>query len=53
MHKVKVKVKVNVCAHGGIATQQTSALSRITIRMEQQPSCNNDHHGASTILVDP
>jgi len=49
---VKAKVKVNICAHGGIAIQQTSAQSRITIRMEEQLSCNDDHHGASTILVE-
>jgi len=50
---VKVKVKVGVCAHGGIASQQTSAQSSITTRMEEQQSCNNDGHGASTILVEP
>jgi len=51
--KVKVKAKVNVCAHGGIASQQTSPLARIRTRMEEQQSCNSDHHGASTILVEP
>jgi len=50
--EVKVKVKVNVCAHGGIAIQQTSAHSRILTRMEEQQPCNSDHHGGSTILVE-
>jgi len=45
------QVKVNVCAHGGIAIQQTSAESRMITRMEEQQSCNDDDHGASTILV--
>jgi len=48
----EVKVKVNVCAHGGIAIQQTSAHSRILTRMEEQQPCNSDHHGGSTILVE-
>jgi len=48
----KLKVKVNVCAYGGIAMQQTSALATLATRMEKQLQCNDDDHGASTILVE-